>query len=327
VHPKAAFAPSICSLLLTAALAGCLRESGPPAGPVVAPPAAPKPPEPGWPRTFRDDMGSEFTLDGPAQRIVSLAPAATEIIYAFGIESRLVGRTDFCDYPPAAKQKPSVGGYTNPNIERIVDLKPDLVLAMHGLPQELADRLTQLGLRVYGANEGSADEVLESIVTVGDLTGAEEPARRLTNSMRERLAAIAAAGKGASRRCRAVYVVDAESGHVAGPGTFVDDLLTRAGATNIASDALTSWPKLSPEAVAEGDPEIIFVGTAPQAPERSAERLAEVLAGKPGWSPTTAVRNRRVVGVDEDLVTLPGPRLVEGLEAMAKAVRAVVRDG
>ena len=269
-------------------------------------------------------MGNEFTLAAPVRRVVSLAPAATEIMYALGAEGRLVGRTDFCDYPPAAKQKPSVGGYTNPNVERIVDLKPDLVLAMHGLPQELVDRLTSLGLQVYGGNAASVDDVLRFITSVGELTDTEASADRLTRTMQARLAAVAARTTAAPRRCRAAYVVDAESGHVAGPHTFVDDLLTRAGATNIAGSAATSWPKLSPEAVLEADPELILVGTSPEAPERSAQRLAQVLATKPGWSETTAVRDGRVVGVDEDLVTLPGPRLVDGLEAVAKAVQEVV---
>ncbi len=276
-----------------------------------------------WPRSFRDDLGQEFTFEKPVQRIVSIAPAATEIVFALGLESRLVGVTDFCDYPPEATHKPHVGGYTDPSIEKIVALKPDVVLAMHGVPEDLVRRLESLGVSLFGLNPRSIQEVLQAIATIGDMGGADEATDKLVAQLGSRIEAVTARQQELPTKPRVLYVVDAQQGYVAGPGTFIDDIISRAGGTNIASEAQSEWPKLSPEFVLERDPQIIFTSLHHAQAGRSAEDPVGLFTKRAGWSQTSAVRAGHVVFIDDDLVTLPGPRLVDGLEVMARAISEV----
>ena len=266
------------------------------------------------PAEIQDMRGRRVVRSGPPARIVSLAPSMTEIAYALGAGTQLVGVTDFCDYPQDAKKKPRVGGIYTPNFEVILTLKPDLVLATsEGNRAEDVQALEDFHVPVFVVRPVDFASVLESIVRVGAVLGREEAARHLVAEMGSRADAIARAVGGAPRP-RVLYVVWGNPLIVPGRDTLITDLIRRAGADSITGDEPTAYPRLSMEAVVVRAPDWIIIG---QHAEMSVEsRLRE-------WRGLTllpAVRQGRVRAVEGDLVHRPGPRVVDGLAAIARIV-------
>ncbi|MCL6450640.1 MAG: cobalamin-binding protein [Acetobacteraceae bacterium] len=274
-------------------------------------------PSGGFPVTLKDGLGREITVPAEPQRIISLAPSNTEILFALGAGGRVVGVTDNCNYPPEAAQRERLGGAfdaAHVNFERVVALSPDLILGLGGA-REVVERLEGLGLRVFAVEARNLDEVFESIVTVGRLVGLEKTARGLADHLRMRAdrVSLAAASLKPEERPLVFFEIWPDPLMTAGPGTFIHDLIELAGGRNIAADADQPYPLFSLEALIARDPQVI-VTTFP-------ETVEALSAGtRPGWSGLSAVRDGRVRLVDQDLVSRPGPRLVEGLEAMARAI-------
>lgn len=272
--------------------------------------------------TLTDDAGREVTLDGPPERIVSLAPSNTEIVCALGACDLLVGVTDFDDYPAEVAEVPKVVVQTQVDIERLVAAEPDLVLAAGNelTPSSVIEQIDGLGIPVLVLYPESLDEVYADIELVADALGEGTAAADLVSDLRARVSDVSDAVAGAPRP-RTLYEVFHAEGttYTAGEGSFLASLLDLAGAAPVTGDA---EGVLGAEELTAADPELVLLGTASYVPELAdpAAALAAV-AGRPGWADLTAVRDGRVLPYLEDIVTTrPGPRVVDGLEALARAI-------
>ncbi|MDP9341074.1 MAG: helical backbone metal receptor [Actinomycetota bacterium] len=268
-----------------------------------------------FPVTLTDDDGVSVTLKAPPQRIVTFAPANTEILFALGLGDRVVGVSGRYDnYPPAARQIEEVGGSTGvaPNIEKVVSLQPDLLLATSG-GEDWKQRLRQVGVTVFSIDATSFDDVLHDIQTVGKLTGAEQPAAALAANMAAEAAEIKARVAAAPAVSCFYEVYYQPPVYTVGPGSFVFSLLKLAGCDPVTANLNTQYPQMSVEAIVRADPDVYLVDSL------SAPSVAAV-AKRPGYDALSAVRDQRVVFIDSDLVTRPGPRVVDGLRELADAL-------
>ncbi len=268
--------------------------------------------------TFTDDLNRTVTLAGPAQKVVSLAPSNTEILFAIGAGTQVVGRDETSDYPAEALSLPTIGGYSGFNLEAIVALHPDLVLAQGGgfNSPELVASLENLGLTVYVLpNPPTIEAMYSNLETVGALTGHESEAAALVESLKGRVAAVDEKILPISHGPTVYYELDATDPtkpYTAGPGSFIDMLITRAGGVNVGAGLQGQWAQISLEQLVVANPATIILGDAAYG-----ETPAKV-AARPGWETLTAVQTGQVFAFDDNLVSRPGPRLVDGLEAMAK---------
>ncbi len=306
------------SILAVIALTSCSRQPSA----LPSPPAAPSVATIGkYPLVVTDDLGTQVSFDSPPQRIISLAPNITEILFAIGLQDRVVGVTSFCDYPPEAAHKEQVGGYTNFSVEKIVSLDPDVVFAAHGSPMALIESLYNLGLKVFGLRPLSYDEVTDRIELIGRICDVQPAATTLATHMLEARDEIRVATQALppQQRPLALCVVGLDPLWVAGPGTFIDDMLQVCGARNVAGDIGKKWSEISMEAVVAADPDILII-TYTRNDEKSAADYLRDLQANETWRGVKAVQQGRIIIVDEDLVTLPGPRLAEGLRVMARSI-------
>ncbi len=262
-------------------------------------------------RMVTDQTGRQVDVPERPKRLVSLAPSITETLYALGLGDRLVGDTDYCEYPPEARDIPHVGSILNPNLERIVALRPDLVL---GSPEanriETADRLGRLGIPLYGVTAHTMDETLFSIEDLGRVLNREAEARRLVEQLRQRIAAVEhrVAGR---RPPKVLFVVWYRPLTTAGRRTFVDDVIRRAGGVSITDDLPGEWPRMSLEEALRRNPDVILFPRS----ESFAPDLDE-FQRLPGWRDLRAVRDRRLYFVSDTIIR-PSPRLVNALEEVA----------
>ncbi len=263
-------------------------------------------------RTFMDDAGRTVLIDGMPERIVALAPNLTEIVFSVGAGGAVVGLSDFSDYPAEAQGIPLVGGFPL-NLEMIVSLEPDLVLAAGITSLEDVARLEELGMTVLYLHPSDVEGVLESIRTVGEVLGRNLEAEVLVNGLRERLEAVRDRTDSVETRPRVYYEID-HTLYSGGPGSFTHELIGLAGGANIAASAASSFPQLSAEEIIAADPEVIVFSHA-----KYGGTVAEI-AGRPGWEALTAVRRGAIYPIDPDLVDRPGPRILDGLEAMARLI-------
>jgi len=268
------------------------------------------------PGTHTDDMGRAVTIDKIPQRIVSHVPSITETLFALGLGERVVGVSDYCDYPEEAKLKPSVGDYFNPSIENIVALDPDLVLTDgHG---ENVKQLDSLGITYMGIDPKDFDGIFKDIELLGKVTGVEGEASKLIKDMQEDVSRVLNRVKDVPK-VRVFYVIDATDltlPWTAGPGSFIDSLITMAGGENIDAEATGAWVQFNIEEVISSDPEIIIL----PAEHGTAFTSPEMLKGHPAWRETTAVKQGGIYIIEGDLVDGYGPRIVQGLEEMAKII-------
>lgn len=260
------------------------------------------------PRTVTDALGRRVVVPRASLRIVSVAPSVTEILFALGIGARVVGVSSADDYPTAElREKPRVGGVVL-DVERIVRLRPDLVLGMPSLQRAQLDRLIASGLPVVAVDAGTLPEVYEQMRFIGVLTGTEPEAAGLVTSLQRREAGVrrATRGRGAPRTYVEIWP---EPLITVGGNTFIDDLVNRAGGRNVFA-GLRGFPQVSAESVIRANPEVVVL-THPQ---------GRPVSARPGWQGIAAVRNSRVAQVDGSLVSRPGPRAVVGLELLARII-------
>jgi len=269
--------------------------------------------------TLTDGLGREVKLNGPAQHVVSLAPSNTEILFAIGAGGQVVGRDALSDFPAEAKNLTDIGStFDALNTEQIVSLKPDLVLAAEINTPEQVKQLEALGLTVYYLkNPLTLEEMYGNLGIVAQLTGHEKEAAALTESLKARVAAVDQKIAPISSRPNVFYELDATDPakpYTAGKGTFITQLIERAGGHNIAAD-IDGYPQLSLEQVVAADPSFIILG------DSAYGITPESIAARPGWENLSAVKNSKVFPFDDNLVSRPGPRLVDALEGLAKLLR------
>lgn len=267
------------------------------------------------PIEITDQLGRVVKLDKIPQRIISLAPSNTEILYALGLADRVVAVTDYDNYPPEVKQKPSIGGFTTPNIEKIVSLSPDLVLATDIHQAQVIPNLEQRGITVMALAPKNLDDVLKAIVLVGKVTGTDKEASKLAADMQTRIKAVTDVTNNLpqSQRPRVFYITWQDPLMTAGSGTLEDDLIRKGGGVNIAQN-LTGYPSISLEAVIQDNPEVIIAGVNMGT---GADQPYQFAITEPRLRNTDARQHDRVYSIDTDLVARGGPRIVDALEQFA----------
>jgi iron complex transport system substrate-binding protein len=275
---------------------------------VVAPPATRSGRIP-----VRDEMGRAVEIPAHPQRIVTMMPSLAEVVCALGLGDRLVGVSDYSDYPERAKSIPRVGSYVSPSLETIVALAPDLVLASKdGNPSWVVDKLADLGLAVYVTAPGNPEKLPASLARLGRICGRERTGRDLARRLENRFAEVARRLRGAAP-VPALMVIGSHPLISVGKGTINHSLIRMAGGRNISAAGPGRWPRLGLEFVLESRPRVVVVSTMERGQKLDAElaywRNLPGLAGTPGY---------RVESIQSDLIDRPGPRLGQGLTALAK---------
>jgi len=245
----------------------------------------------------------------PPERIVSLAPAVTEILFSAGLEKRVVGVTNVCDRPAAARKKTRVGAMANPSLEAIIALKPDLViLASKENPKELAGRLAALNVRTHVFKTTNLDELPSELRAIGKITATEAALGLLAGKIEASLrhARLRFQQKAASTNHKTLFVVWPNPLVVAGAGTIIDDAMTKIGLKNIASDSAAPYPRLSLETIIGRRPDLIIIGAGHTDMKEGSRALLKRLGM------LEAVRKGRVCYLKDDALYRPGPRIPEG---------------
>lgn len=272
---------------------------------------------PPYPRTIVDDLGRNVTILEKPARVISLYPSFTETLFAIGAGEKVVGVTQYCDYPPEASQKENVGGVTTPDIEKIVNLNPDLVLVDARLQKELAYRLEGYGLTVVALYPKNFEEIIENIRIIGKITGNELEALSLIADIGNRVKFITDKTKGLvdSERPRVFYLVWYDPLMTMGPGSLVDELLRLAGGQNIAADVKEEVSAYSFEMVVQHNPQVIIL-----AGGSMTSITVDDLKALEQWQVIDAVKQDRVYMIDAALIAGAKPRIVDGLEIMTKCL-------
>ncbi len=269
--------------------------------------------------TLTDGLDRTVTIDGPAMRVVSMAPSVTEILYAIGAGDQVVGRDSFSDYPEEAMSVTDIGGSMGDySYETIASLNPDLVIAAEINTADQVKALEDLGLNVYYlANPTDFEGLYAAIETVGELTGHSAEAVTLTDSMTARVQAVEDTISQASTTPVVFYELDGSDPAkpwTSGPGTFMDMLISKAGGQNVGAALSGSWAQISVEELLVQNPQIILLSDAAYG------MTPEQVAARTGWTDIAAVKENRIYTFNDDLVSLAGPRLVDGLETIAKLI-------
>jgi iron complex transport system substrate-binding protein len=315
--------------LVVAAVAGACSQAAPESmsTPTVMPTATdPGPtatPEPAK-VALVDDLGTEVEVTQPVERIISLAPSNTEIAFALGLGERLVGVSDWSDYPAEALEIQKVGTGTEGNLELIVSLDPDLVLAIGGEPvPEINGQLRDLGFAVLVLAAEDLEGIYNDIELVGQAAGVGVAAEELVADMRERIEAVREKAAEAAAEPLVFYELDATDPTrpwTVGAASWHDDFIGLAGGVNLAGEQQSAWVQISAEEIVAQNPGIIILGDANWGvtPDSVAER--------PGWEAIAAVQEGNIHGIDDNLISRPGPRVAQGIEELARLIHPELFD-
>lgn len=256
---------------------------------------------------IKDDLGNEITFYEKPKRIISLAPSNTEILFSLGLNKEIIGVTEFCDYPDDAKSKEKIGGFSNPNLEKIYSLKPDFVFGIRGNPKETLINLTKLKINVLAYDPKNLDDLFNLIITIGKVTDKREEAHNFVNKMKEKRDSII--DKAEKLKKKKVYLELWNNPYMSvGENTYLNKLIEDVGGINIAKKAKGDWPILSQEFIITENPEVIIIAYMGQ-------NIEEVLK-RPGWENIDAVKNKRIYYINPDLIFRLGPRIIDGMEEL-----------
>lgn len=274
-------------------------------------------PQTTFPLTIVDGLQRTLTLDAPAQRIVSLAPSNTEILFAIGAGPQVVGRDPLSDYPAEAQNVTDIGDtFIQLNTELIISLEPDLVLAAEITPPEQVAQLEQLGVVVFWlANPTDFEGLYANLITVGQLTGHDPEAATLAESLRTRVSEVQNTVAGESEKPVVFYEVDGltdpNAPYTAGTGTFIDLIINAAGGQN-AAGTLEGYKQMSVEELLVQNPDFILLG------DSAYGATPELVAQRAGWGELAAVQANQVLPFDDNLMSRPGPRMIDAVEQLAR---------
>jgi iron complex transport system substrate-binding protein len=295
------------------------------------------------PYTMSADYRDVTNLKTQPDRIVSLSPSCTEILFAVGAGPNVVGVTEYCNYPSEldarieAEEVAKVGGYWNPSVEAITSLEPDLVLVSTAkctlktneckvncsrrceITTQVAAQLQSLGLSVLTLAPHSMNDVLDNILSVGMATGNAAEASNLVENLRQRIDAVVTQTETRSHKPKVYFEVWNDPYISVSSKTWIGNLINLAGGTNIFGEAITEWPMIRPEDIIQRDPDIIVFPVIPDVPRFWGS--FETVKNRSGWKGITAIKNGSLYEVPRDHISRPGPRLVEALEALANCIR------
>ncbi len=266
-----------------------------------------------WARVVTDEIGRSVNIASAPQRIISLAPGITETLYFLGLDDYIAGVTTFCDWPAAARKKPRIGGFSNPSLEKIVGLKPDLIIATaDGNRKDTVRQLERLGLSVYVINPSGITGFLNSIVNIGGITDREKEAGKLVEGLRKRLSHITRRIRN-KHRPRVFFQLGMEPVFTVGRGTLIHEMIEQAGGINVAGQDIARYPVYSAEGIIAASPEIIVF--APMVNDRNfaaVNKFWQTIGDIP------AVKNKKIYPIDADLINRASPRIFDAIEIMAR---------
>lgn len=266
-----------------------------------------------YPLKITDGFGHEVTIESEPKCVVSLAPSATEIIYGIKAEDKLVARTDECNYPDAAKAKPSVGPYYEVGAEKIVSFKPDLVIVFDAMDENVQKQVEATGAKVVCYKSNTLDQVMMNMVSIGEVLNKNDNTKALVEDLRKQRETIKTACAKVEQS-KNVFV-DLGEYFSAGPGSLIDSMLTEINAKNIAGDADTMWPVISQETIVAKNPDVYISLFTPAADIKKVSAFKDL----------NAVKNDQVIchelgSVDADVLQRPGTRIIDGLKILAKDI-------
>jgi len=264
---------------------------------------------------FKDEVGREVAFPFPPKRIVSLAPNITEILFSLGLDEEIVGVSIHCNFPEKAKSKVRVGSYISLDFEKVTSLKPDLIIATGvGNTRDMVDRLGKLGFQTYVIYPKNFDDILKSIAHIGQVVNREKEARMIIEGMRKRSQRVIELTKGLPRPKVFIQIGDAPVVTV-GKGSFADDLIRLAGGENIAKKEKEVYPRFGMEEILKRSPEVIVISS--MNPKGDYQKILQEWTR---WKTLPAVKNGRIHLIDSDLLDRPSPRIIDGLEELARVL-------
>ncbi|MCX5776891.1 MAG: cobalamin-binding protein [Candidatus Firestonebacteria bacterium] len=268
-----------------------------------------------FPVTIVDDVGISAVIPKIPKRIISLAPSNTEILFMLGLGDRVVGVSSICNYPAEAGKKEKVGDFFAPSLEKILLLKPDLVIAGGGVQKELALKLSAMGIPTMTLYPKDLKEMLLDVLLTGKAAGKEAEAVKLMNSLKARIEKVKEQAK-KSKHPKVYFEIWNQPVTSAGKGSFIDELITIAGGENIFSSINKTFPEVSAEEIIKRNPDIIIT-----AYMEKKGKMKKEITGRAGWTGIKAVKDDKVFDdLDPDLLLRSGPRLVDGLEELEKKI-------
>ncbi len=272
-----------------------------------------------WPRTTQDDQQQSVVVSSEPSRIVSLAPSNTEVLFELGLDDRIVGVTDFCNYPAEALEKSKIGGFSTVSIEKVVALRPDLVIASPGNNQEAVDRIKDLGIPVYFADAQNLDGIYATFEKLGYITGTSDKASDIISDLKAREENVRKEGEAYTKKPVIAHVIWYDPIYVSGKGTFQDELIQIAGGVNAFSDK-SSHAIVNIEEFISKKPDIIMVNSGSGMGSDKTDIL-EYFLTEPRLSGLSAIASNKTIMVDSDIADRAGPRLWDLLEEIAPKIR------
>lgn len=269
--------------------------------------------------TVIDDFGKEVEIHGYPQRIISLAPSNTEILYALGLGDRIVGITDYCNYPAETANVEKIGGYSSPNLEKIVAAKPDLIVASFGNTEEVSDKLRDMGFTVISTNPIDISDVLYDITMIGEATGTESEAQELVSELSGQIDEIRSKASTLTEHPNVVHMVWYDPIWVSGKNTFQNEMFEIIGANN-AFPEIDGWGTVGLEDFVTTNPDVIIVSSGSGMGEEGKDIIYNYIMEEPRFRNLNAVKNDRVYVVDADLIDRGGPRIGQALQEVAAVV-------
>ncbi|MGI5851834.1 MAG: ABC transporter substrate-binding protein [Clostridiales bacterium] len=268
--------------------------------------------EESFPLEIVDSLGRKITIETEPEKVISIAPNTTETLFALGLGDKVIGVSQQCDYPQEATEKDKMGDFWGPNIELIVEANPDIIFVGNAAPEEFLNKMEENDILVLSLEGLDLEGTYEAIIDTGRAMGARQAAEDIVNSMREKAADIVEKVEGVERPEVYFVISYGEYGDFTAGGTsFINELITMAGGRNIAGDIEEEWPQYSMEKLVEQDPDIIL---------STIQANPDGLAEASGYKELDAIKENRLIVLDDNLINRAGPRLIEGLEALAKGI-------
>ena len=275
-----------------------------------------------YPMVVKDALGDSITIEKRPERIISLAPGTTEILFAVGSGNRVVGVSSYCHYPPEVEELPRVGDYVTPNIEKITALKPDLIVGQRGNDRKVLTKLKSLGFNAISVDPVSFDSLITSIDIIGKITEGKERANLISTISTLKNSYTQKSAEESKKKPQVLFLFSPDGTlYSAGVGTIIDEMITIAGGENIAKDTGTAWPQLTMELVTAKNPDIIIITEdAMYQDPKPIEEIIKNFKKDAKWKNIAAVKNGNIYLVNGNNVNILGPRLINGLEEFYKVL-------
>ncbi|WP_322923119.1 ABC transporter substrate-binding protein [Paenibacillus campi] len=271
-----------------------------------------------YPLTVNDATGYAFTFTQQPQRIVSISPAETEALFALGLDKQIVGVSEYDNYPAGVKTKARIGGVSKPDVEAIVALRPDVVFTGISSSEALVKELRAAGIPIFKTTPKTIADVISNIELYGKITNHQAEAKQVTDHMRQQMKTVTAAVASLTPEQKKKVYIEFSPGWTVGKGEFMDEMITLAGGINIAGNT-TGWHEINEEAIVAANPDVILYSKQSTDPTTK-QTLDQIIRARSGWKKIKAIQNDQLFGLDDDLVSRPGPRVTDGLVEIAQAM-------